>query len=47
MKLFLGKDFSVTYRNNINAGQAELTVHGKGRYKGKMSTAFYIAPPPS
>ena len=42
VKLFLGKDFSVTYRNNIDAGMATLIVHGKGRYKGKTSTAFYI-----
>ena len=42
-RLYLGEDFSVTYKNNINAGMAELTIHGKGDYKGQKSLSFHIA----
>jgi hypothetical protein len=42
-ELELGKDFSVTYRNNDGAGMAQLTVHGKGKYKGSKTTTFMIA----
>ena len=42
-RLYLGEDFSVTYKNNINVGMAELTVHGKGKYKGEKSLSFHIA----
>jgi hypothetical protein len=41
--LVFAKDFTLTYRNNTNAGMAELTVHGKGEYKGKKMTTFWIA----
>jgi hypothetical protein len=43
VRLSLGKDFSVTYKNNTNVGMAELTIHGKGAYKGTKSTTFNIA----
>ncbi|MDR2765285.1 MAG: DUF6261 family protein [Tannerella sp.] len=43
LKLTLGKDFNITYKNNINAGNAECTVHGKGRYKGSKTVTFIIA----
>jgi hypothetical protein len=43
LELELGKDFSVTYRNNNCAGMAQLTVHGKGKYKGSKTTTFMIA----
>jgi hypothetical protein len=43
LNLSLGKDFSVTYKNNTNVGMAELTIHGKGAYKGQKSTTFNIA----
>jgi hypothetical protein len=42
-QLSLGKDFSVTYKNNINVGTAELTIHGKGAYKGQKTVTFNIA----
>ena len=45
-KLFLGKDFTITYKNNIKVGQAQLTIHGKGDYKGQKSLQFYIAREP-
>jgi hypothetical protein len=35
-------DFSVTYRNNIKAGNAKLIIHGKGKYKGNYTSTFYI-----
>jgi hypothetical protein len=31
--LSLGRDFGVTFKNNINPGMADCTVRGKGRYK--------------
>ena len=46
VKLYLGKDFAITYKNNKNVGQAELTIHGKGDYKGQVSVPFYIAQQP-
>ena len=42
-KLYLGKDFSVTYKNNVNVGTAELTLHGKGAYRGQKTVTFNIA----
>ena len=42
-QLYLGEDFSVTYKNNTNVGMAELTVHGKGEYKGQKTATFNIA----
>ena len=45
VRLFLGKDFTVTYKNNRHAGMATLIVHGKGRYKGRKRVSFYIEPP--
>jgi hypothetical protein len=41
--LTLGKDFSVTYKNNVNVGMAELTIHGKGKYRGAKTATFNIA----
>ena len=46
VKLYLGKDYAVTYKNNIDVGMATLTVHGKGDYKGQVSVPFYIARQP-
>ncbi|MDR3133772.1 MAG: DUF6261 family protein [Prevotellaceae bacterium] len=46
VKLFLGTDFSITYKDNQHVGMAELTIHGKGKYKGKKSTTFHIARAP-
>jgi hypothetical protein len=42
-ELIFGKDFTVTYKNNIHAGMAELTVHGKGGYKGTKTATFNIS----
>jgi hypothetical protein len=35
-------DFSLSYKNNVNPGMAEIIVRGKGAYKGKISTTFII-----
>jgi hypothetical protein len=43
VQLSLGADFSVTYKNNVNVGTAELTLHGKGAYKGQFTVTFNIA----
>jgi hypothetical protein len=43
VELSLGKDFAVTYKNNTNVGTAELTIHGKGAYKGQKTVTFNIA----
>jgi hypothetical protein len=43
--LALGKDFDVTYKNNTDVGMAELTIHGKGAYKGTKTATFHIARP--
>jgi hypothetical protein len=42
-ELVLGKDFSVTYKNNENVGEAKVIIHGKGKYTGNHETTFYIA----
>ena len=38
------QDFKVTYSNNKNAGQATVTVTGKGNYTGTAKAYFVIAP---
>lgn len=37
-----GKDYQVTYRNNKEAGTAEVIVEGVGFYKGTLKTTFTI-----
>ena len=37
-----GRDYTVTYSNNINAGTAKVTVTGKGNYKGTVTKSFTI-----
>jgi hypothetical protein len=41
--LSLGKDFSLTFKNNVNPGNAECIIRGKGRYKGHKLITFIIA----
>jgi hypothetical protein len=43
VELVFAKDFSVTYKNNKEVGTAELTLHGKGAYKGQKTVTFNIA----
>ncbi|MDR1681528.1 MAG: DUF6261 family protein [Prevotellaceae bacterium] len=42
VRLEMGRDFDVTYKNNDKVGMAQLTIHGKGAYKGKVLTTFSI-----
>jgi hypothetical protein len=42
-KLVFATDFTVTYKDNINLGDAEITVRGKGTYKGTKIITFNIA----
>lgn len=37
-----GKDYTLTYSNNINAGTATVTVTGKGIYTGTVTKTFVI-----
>ena len=37
-----GRDYTVTYSNNVNAGTAKVTVAGKGNYKGTVTKSFTI-----
>jgi hypothetical protein len=43
--LTLGKDYNVTYKKNIEIGEATVTIHGKSEYRGTHTTSFYIALP--
>jgi hypothetical protein len=43
VELVFAHDFSVTYKNNIDAGMADLIIHGKGAYKGQKKTTFNIS----
>jgi uncharacterized protein YicC (UPF0701 family) len=43
VELTFAVDFTVTYKNNVNAGTAEVTLHGIGRYKGTVTVTFNIA----
>ena len=40
-----GKDYTVSYSNNINVGTARVTVYGINDYKGSASKTFTIAAP--
>jgi hypothetical protein len=42
VELVFAKDFSVTYKNNVDVGTAEVTLHGKGAYKGQKTVTFNI-----
>lgn len=37
-------DYSVSYKNNVKAGTAQIYVSGKGNYTGKYSGTFAITP---
>jgi hypothetical protein len=40
--LVLGKDYNLSYRNNIKEGTAECIIRGKGSYKGSKTVTFVI-----
>lgn len=39
-----GKDYTVKYQNNLNAGEATVIVTGKGKYAGTVTEKFTITP---
>lgn len=41
------KDYTVTYRNNINVGTATATISGTGNYTSYVTTTFKITPAPT
>lgn len=43
-KLVQDTDYTVSYKNNTNAGTASLTVTGKGKYTGSVKKTFTIKP---
>jgi hypothetical protein len=43
VELVFAKDFSLTYKNNVEVGTADVTLHGKGAYKGQKTATFNIA----
>ncbi len=42
-ELSVGKDYTVSYKNNTKVGSAQLTVTGKGNYKGSLKGSFAIS----
>jgi hypothetical protein len=40
-----GTDYTVAYSNNVNAGDATVTITGKGNYTGTVSVKFKIVRP--
>ena len=44
LKLRKNKDYTITYRNNIQIGTASIMICGKGNYKGKRTLRFQIVP---
>ena len=41
-----GEDYGLSYKNNVNAGTAEVTVIGLGNYEGRSNATYTIAPKP-
>ena len=39
-----GADYSISYRNNVNAGKGTVIVSGEGIYKGELRALFTINP---
>ncbi|MDR1372356.1 MAG: hypothetical protein LBJ17_04415, partial [Dysgonamonadaceae bacterium] len=42
IRLELGKDFNIRFKDNVEIGNATLTIHGKSSYKGKKTVTFTI-----
>ncbi len=45
MPLTAGKDYKVTYSNNVNAGKAKMVITGIGKYTGTITKYFTISIP--
>ena len=46
LRLRPGVDYSVSYRNNVNAGTATVVITGRGDYSGTVTRTFTIDPMP-
>ena len=42
--LSLNKDYTLSYKDNINAGRGKIIINGTGNYKGKSIKEFIIEP---
>ncbi|MBR3244458.1 MAG: BspA family leucine-rich repeat surface protein [Parasporobacterium sp.] len=42
-----GKDYTITYKNNINVGTATAVIKGKGNYTGTLTKKFRITKAPN
>jgi hypothetical protein len=42
IQLQLGKDYNLTFKNNIEVGNASCTIHGKGAFRGQKTITFVI-----
>ena len=42
VELVFAQDYSVTYKNNVEPGTADLILHGKGAYRGQKTVTFTI-----
>ena len=43
-QLKVNRDYTVTYKNNVNPGKATIIIKGIGNYTGTVTKYFYIAP---
>jgi hypothetical protein len=43
--LFAGKDYLLTYKDNVKPGIGRIVIHGKGKYRGTTTVTFNILPP--
>jgi hypothetical protein len=41
-ELLFTVDFYITYKNNVEIGQAQILIHGKGKYVGSNTFTFHI-----
>lgn len=41
-RLKAGRDYAITYKNNVKTGKATVVIKGKGNYAGKRKTTFNI-----
>ena len=41
--LTAGRDYTVSYKNNVNKGTASVIIKGKGNFKGKVEKTFEIS----
>ena len=41
-KLTAGKDYSISYRNNLSVGTATVIIRGRGEYSGTLTKTFVL-----